>query len=46
MYKEYKQEEHWDGHYRKKDNVVLNYDGWLDKYIDIFPQNAKIVDFK
>lgn len=44
MYKEYKQEEHWDGHYRKKDNVVLNYDGWLDKYIDIFPQNAKIVD--
>lgn len=44
MYKEYKQEEHWDSHYRKKNNIVLNYDGWLDKYLDIFPQGAKIVD--
>ncbi len=44
MYKEYKQEEHWDNHYHKKDNVILNYDGWLDKYIDIFPESANIID--
>ncbi len=44
MYKEYKQEEHWDCHYRKKNNIVLNYDGWLDKYLGVFPKGAKIID--
>lgn len=44
MYKEFKQEEHWNTHYRKKKNAILNYDGWLEKYIPEFPVGGKIID--
>lgn len=44
MYKEFKQEEHWDEHYRKKKHTVLNYDGWLEKYFVKFPTDGKIID--
>lgn len=44
MYKKFKQEEHWDAHYRKKKHAILNYDGWLEKYFSKFPANGKIID--
>lgn len=44
MYKEYKQEEHWNDHYKKRKHVALNYDGWLDKYLSKLPTPGTILD--
>lgn len=44
MYNEFKQKEHWDAHYRKKKYAILNYDGWLEKYIPEFPEGGKVID--
>lgn len=44
MYKEYRQEEHWNVHYKKRRYAVLTYDGWLDKYLPKLPTAGKILD--
>lgn len=44
MYKEYKQQQHWNDHYKKKQHAVLNYDGWLDSYMQRFPKDGRVLD--
>lgn len=44
MYMDFKQKEHWNAHYRKKKYAILNYDGWLEKYLIQFPIGTNILD--